>query len=391
MAGRSEGAEGAAEPTVPAEARAPAAEVRAPAAAAGTPAAEVRTPAVPLSLPAVLHSRTRQRNGEWSPPGARVGLDVGGTKTEAILLAPDGTVRARRRCETGAGADAVVGGIVAVARAVASEAGIDIVDLGSVGIGIPGYVEDGRVRHAVNLGVEELDLATVVAGELGTAVHVENDVKAAAVGAAALHGQARDMAYLNLGTGVAAGIVTDGELWRGSRGAAGEVGHVAVDPAGPLCRCGQRGCIEAFAGGRALAARWGVAGAVPVRDVFDAADAGDPRALLLRGELAFGVASAVRVLVLTADVDIVMIGGGVAGLGERLLRDVRAALEVSAAASPFLRSLGLAGRVELLPAGSPAAALGAALVGAGREAGSSVAYGANASAPHVRESSEESA
>lgn len=334
-------------------------------------ATEASTSAVPLSRSAAWESRTRQRNGEEPPFGARVGLDVGGTKTEAVLLDPDGSVRARRRCETGTGADAVVRAIIAATRVVASDAGVDASELASVGIGIPGYVDGGRVRHAVNLDVEELDLAGVVADELGAGVEVrvENDVKAAAVGAYALDGRARDMAYLNLGTGVAAGIVTGGELWRGARGAAGEVGHVAVDPAGPPCGCGQRGCVEAFAGGRALAARWALPGALPVRDVFDASDAGDPRALLLRSELAFGVASAVRVLVLTADVDVVVIGGGLTALGDRLLRDVREALDASAVASPFLGSLGLADRVELLPAGSSAAALGAALVGAGSEFG----------------------
>jgi predicted NBD/HSP70 family sugar kinase len=172
------------------------------------------------------------------------------------------------------------------------------------------------------------------------------------------------MAYLNLGTGIAAGIVSDGALWRGARGTAGEVGHISVDPNGPLCRCGQRGCIEAFAGGGAIAERWAKRSALPVRDVFDAADAGDASARQLRAGLARGVAAAIRVLVLTADVDIVVLGGGVTALGDRLMTDVAAELAASAEASPFMRSLHLADRVELLPPGSPAAALGAALVGA---------------------------
>jgi predicted NBD/HSP70 family sugar kinase len=176
------------------------------------------------------------------------------------------------------------------------------------------------------------------------------------------------MAYLNLGTGVAAGFVFDGALWRGARGTAGEVGHICVDPAGPRCRCGQRGCIEAFAGGAAVAMRWGRPGALPVRDVFDAADAGDPDAAALRAGLAHGVAAAVRVLVLTADVDAVVLGGGLTGLGERLIGDVRRTLHASASASAFLRSLHLDQRVDLLPPGSPAAALGAALIGAGLDA-----------------------
>lgn len=296
----------------------------------------------------------------------RVGLDIGGTKTDAVAVDDAGIVVARVRLATGWGPQAVV---ATVAEAVETlRAGMDASApaFRSVGIGIPGQVEPGStiVTHAVNLGVDRLDLAAAVAPALGVPVHVENDVKAAALGAYALHGATGVMAYLNLGTGIAAGIVDEGVLARGRHGTAGEVGHISVDPAGPLCRCGQHGCIEALAGGRSIAERWGTGSALPVREVFDAADAGDTLARSLRGDLSAGAAAAIRVLVLTVDVDTVVLGGGVTNLGDRLLGDVVAALELSAEASPFLRSLHLADRVSLLPSGSPAAALGAALLGA---------------------------
>ncbi|GAA5038681.1 ROK family protein [Microbacterium fluvii] len=305
----------------------------------------------------------------------RVGLDVGGTKTDAVLVDRGGEVVARVRRATGFGPEAVVQTIVGAVDELSAEAGAPRIR--SVGIGIPGQVElgSGRVVHAVNLGVEKLDLAEAVGGMLGLPVGVENDVKAAALGAYSLHGARGSMAYLNLGTGIAAGIVTDGRLYRGARGTAGEVGHISVDPHGPLCRCGQRGCIEAFAGGGAIAARWSRASALPVRDVFDAAEAGDPEARALREGLAYGVASAVRVLVLTADVDAVVFGGGLTALGDRLVDDVRAELAASAEASGFLRSLRLGERVELLPAGSAAAAIGAALVGAAIEPEEALTHG----------------
>ncbi len=294
----------------------------------------------------------------------KVGLDVGGTKTDAVAIGDAGEILARVRIATGWGEDAVVRTVVDAVAALRAEAGVGAI--GSVGIGIPGQVDSlsGRVSHAVNLGVDDLPLAAAVAPLLGVPVRVENDVKAAAFGAYALHGSQGSMAYLNLGTGIAAGIVSEGRLWRGARGTAGEVGHISVDPNGPACRCGQYGCIEAFAGGGAVSKRWNRPGSLPIRDVFDAADAGDPVAAELRAGMARGVAAAVRVLVLTADVDAVVLGGGVTALGARLMDEVSAELAASADASAFMRSLELDRRIELLPTGSPAAALGAALVGA---------------------------
>ncbi|MEE6389144.1 ROK family protein [Microbacterium paraoxydans] len=296
----------------------------------------------------------------------RVGLDVGGTKIDAVAVDPAGTILARLRRPTGWGEDAVVDSIVSTVAALAEESGLPLSAVGSAGIGIPGLVdaETGRVLHAVNLGVESLDLAARAEQALGVPFRVENDVKAAALGAAVLSDVAGSMAYLNLGTGVAAGIVMDGRIWRGARGTAGEVGHLSVDPRGRLCGCGQRGCVETFCGGGALAKAWGRPGALPVKDIVEAADAGDPHAQALQADLFFGAAAAVRVLVLSADVETVVIGGGLTALGGRLADGIRAALHAGAQASPFLKSLRLDERIELLPAGSPAAAFGAALVGA---------------------------
>ncbi|ALJ19190.1 ROK family protein [Microbacterium sp. No. 7] len=331
-----------------------------------------------------------------------LGFDVGGTKTDAVAALPSGEIVARARRATGWGADAVVATIVALSAELATAAGCRVDEVSSVGVGMPGQVAPGSavVTHAVNLGVDRLDVAAALAAHVPAPVRAENDVKAAAVGAAALRTRGRagggtdaagfaggadaavdaggedaadvavhaagraTMAYLNLGTGIAAGIVRDGALWRGAHGTAGEVGHISVDPGGPECRCGQRGCIEAFAGGGAVARRWGRSGALPVRDVFDAADAGDAAAVALRDDVAYGVAAAVRVLVLTLDADEVVIGGGLTALGDRMLGRVVDQLSAADAASPFLRSLRLADRIHLLPPGSPAAALGAALIGA---------------------------
>lgn len=297
----------------------------------------------------------------------RAGIDIGGTKTDAVALDASGHVVHELRLTTGFGADSVLATSMEAVRRLAGLAGCGPDDFVSIGIGIPGAVDvaSGRVEHAVNLGLSGLDLGSELAARLGRAVRVENDVNAAALGAFALLGRtsAQSMAYLNLGTGLAAGLVLGGRLWRGSRGVAGEIGHIPVDPAGPLCPCGQRGCLELMASGSAVARQWPTDEPKPVRALFAAADAGDPLAIAVRSRLVDNVAAAVRLLVLTVDVDDVVIGGGLSSLGDVLLADVRGVLEGWAVGSEFLASLQLPDRVALVPNDFPAAAVGAALIG----------------------------
>lgn len=297
----------------------------------------------------------------------RVGLDIGGTKTDAVVIDAEGRLLHRVRMLTGLGPDQVVATAMLAVEELSALADVPVNGFASIGIGIPGMVDatSGRVAHAVNLEIEDLDLGGILAYRLGLAVSVENDVKAAALGAAHLLGATGSLAYLNLGTGVAAGIVVDGRLWRGSTGIAGEVGHISVDPDGPRCACGQYGCVEVLASGGSLSKEWGGSHEYPVLDLFDAADRGDERAIGLRRRLGHGAAAALRILALTVDVDQVVIGGGLSSLGERLQIVVRDALVESALDSPFLASLHLEDRVELVPSGSPVAAIGAALVGVG--------------------------
>jgi len=295
----------------------------------------------------------------------RLGLDIGGTKIDAVALGDDAAVLARVRVATGFGPDAVVRNALSAALQAAEAAEVSVAALTSVGIGIPGIVDAtaGVVRHAVNLGLGELALGPILSEHLGVPVRVENDVNAASLGAFHLLGLAGSMAYLNLGTGVAAGFVNAGAVWRGARGTAGEIGHIPIDPAGERCACGQIGCLETLAGGGWVARKWGGEAELPVLEVFDAADAGDERAVALRDELVGGAAAAVRILVLTADVETVVIGGGVSNIGARLLDRVRASLDELARGSQFLGSLELPSRVRLVPPGQPVAAIGAALAG----------------------------
>ncbi|PWB98132.1 ROK family protein [Salinibacterium hongtaonis] len=289
----------------------------------------------------------------------RIGVDVGGTKTEAVLVDGSGVVLRQVRLATGFGHEAVVDSTVAAVEQLGGHDGVS-----TIGVGIPGTVDPatGTVSHAINLGVDHLDLGARLASRLGSEVRVENDVNAAALGAFHLLGvpATQSIAYLNLGTGLAAGLVLRGELWRGSRGAAGEIGHILIDPAGPLDLDGQPGGLEAMASGSGIARQWATGEPNAVSAVLDAADAGDPRAVQIRSRLFEGVASAVRILVLTVDVDAVVIGGGISRLSDRILEGVESVIDGWARASPFITSLELGSRIRILPEGSPVAALGAA-------------------------------
>jgi glucokinase len=353
---------------------------------------------------------------ERIPRRLLAGLDIGGSKVLAVavdLSAEDGRARVIEeiRLSTFQGPEGVVDTAVRALNGLvdrlvghpgqSAQTGRNATAatmFSGVGIGVPGLVdaERGAITLAVNLGVGAggLALADRLRRRLHLPVVVENDVNAAALGAAAHLRLGRvDLAYLSIGTGLAAGIVLDGVLRRGPHNAAGEIGHVPVDLSGPLCGCGQHGCLEAVASGSAIAARWpirspqagpdgasdgdssgasrgaeadpaGLLGQAerPAQALFAAAGAGDPRAVAIRDEVAGYLAAAVRMLALTVDVDLVVLGGGVAEVGEPLRHAVATALDRQAEGSAFLRGLDLAARLSVVPRDQPVAAIGAALL-----------------------------
>src|ERR687898_743583 len=265
------------------------------------------------------------------------GLDVGGTKTLAAAVAVpgepldgaldgravvDGSIVATVRRPTNIGsASVVLASITGALEAVAEAAGVAPGGFAGVGVGIPGLVDRGAgsVRHAVNLGLgdDPLPLAEHLGRLAGAPVVVDNDVNAAAVGAAAALSCTGDLAYLSVGTGVAAGFLLGGRIRRGAHGAAGEIGHLPVAPGGPLCECGQRGCLEAVASGTAIARRWsaGDGDASAASALLAAAAAGDGMAAEIRDEVAGHLAGAVALIAQTVDPEVIVLGGGVAEAG----------------------------------------------------------------------------
>jgi predicted NBD/HSP70 family sugar kinase len=290
----------------------------------------------------------------------RLGIDIGGTKTAALVLDDTGTVAAEVSAPSGRGNVAVLATAVVVAdEAAALVGGWSRID--HLGVCMPGLVDPstGWARHAVNLEVGALDLAGGIEAATGRRPSIDNDVKAAALGAHhAVRPEVSDgtTAYLNVGTGLAAAIVHRGEVVRGAGGAAGEIGHLPVGSGVP-CTCGQEGCLETIASGTALHRLWPGAAS----DLFPAAAAGDPRAREVVATLAHGIALAVQVLVVTG-AELVVIGGGLARDRAELEAALADDIAGRAQASPFLRRLDLVARIRVLDGDVPVAAIGAALL-----------------------------
>ena len=296
--------------------------------------------------------------------GPVAGIDIGGTKIAVLVVDADGAVLGRATRSSSAGdQDGAAEAIVACLDDALIGTNVTRLDLRAVGVGVPGRVDpvQGNVTLAVNLGWHDFALKDALEARLGRPVVVENDARAAAIG---LHqrgvlGGLDDLAYLAVGTGIAAGVILDGSLHRGARGLAGEIGHAIAEIDGPACVCGQRGCLEAFASGPSIARRAGATSAV---DVYAAAAAGDDGARDLVEDVGRRLAWAVHLLVMAYDVERVVIGGGVSHAGRGFGDPIHRELARMRAASPIASELLPADIVEILPSEAEAGAWGAVAV-----------------------------
>ncbi|MGI8661620.1 MAG: ROK family protein [Acidimicrobiales bacterium] len=301
-----------------------------------------------------------------------VGIDVGGTKILAIALDEHGApVGEPVRVATPRGGDALLDAIAAVVTTFDGVA--------AVGVGIPGLVDrSGTVRVGPNLpGVAELPVARLLQSRLDVPVVVDNDATCATwaesrVGAAT---GATEMLLVTLGTGIGGGIIAGGVLQRGANGFAGEPGHMVVDPKGPRCPCGSKGCWERYASGSGLgrlareAAEAGradrvveLAGGDPddVRGehVTRAAAEGDEGALAVMDELGWWAALGIANLVALLDPQVVVVGGGLVAAGELLLAPIRDAFPGIVFAADHRPPVGIVAAAL----GEQAGAVGAALL-----------------------------
>ncbi len=296
-------------------------------------------------------------------PTRHVGLDLGGPNlkwTVVERLADDWRAVDRGQVPALAaeGPTAVIGRLTDAAGAACAQWPV----VTTVGIGVPGLYDPlaGTTRFLVNVpgDWDGRPVAAPVSHALGLPVALINDARAFGLAELRL-GAARgatSMAGLTLGTGVGGVVAVDGRVHHGHDGTAGEVGHQTLDPDGPTCNCGNRGCLEAFARADRLAE---ACGAPTAEAALEAARRGDPAALagLASGGRWLGIGIANLIVVIAPDK--VVIGGGVAAAGELLLGPVREEL----ARRVHVTSLR---QVELVTAelGTWAGAIGAAVHGA---------------------------
>ena len=187
-----------------------------------------------------------------------IGFDLGGTKMIAALVDDEGRVVARSRAKTPGeeGPDAVAKAMAETVRDACAQANVEVSAVVAVGAAVPGIIDPARGTVTLtNLNLTDYPLRESLERALGTKVVLENDVNAGTwaefkVGAAK---GLRHVVGVFVGTGIGGGLVLDGKLFRGSRGSAGEIGHMVIMEGGPLCGCGKYGCLEAFASRTAMA------------------------------------------------------------------------------------------------------------------------------------------
>jgi glucokinase len=198
-------------------------------------------------------------NTETSQPGLVIAADLGGTNLRAATVDSAGRIQERVKHPTPKAerADEIVRALVAAARECEQLSGERGQQISALSVVVPGTVqiENGVVTKAPNVPcLDGFRLGAALESELKWPAILENDANAAGVGEmwqGAGRG-ARTIICVTLGTGVGGGIILDGELWRGIDGSAGEIGHIGVEPAGPPCPCGSRGCLEVFASATAI-------------------------------------------------------------------------------------------------------------------------------------------
>ena len=310
-----------------------------------------------------------------------IGLDVGGTTFKAGVVTEDGRIVHKDAMPTGIERpyQEIIADMAALCKKVAADAGIEMSEIRSIGVGVPGLFDNktGMIPFCTNLGWHDIPFVAEMKKHLDTPVYGDNDATVAglAESVAGVSAGIRDSVFLTLGTGVGGGIIIDGKPYSGAHGCGSEIGHMMIKMGGELCTCGNYGCFERYASATAiirearkaiveypessmLAACGGDPEKLNAKIVIDAAKAGDAAAKAVFGgyvqALAVGIINIINML----DPEVIVLGGGVSAAGEFLLNAVREAVKPMV----FFKTMPYA-RIELAQLGNDAGIIGAAMLG----------------------------
>lgn len=275
-----------------------------------------------------------------------IGIDIGRSRTTVVIMDLKGTVVTQKimRTDQTNPPTELLRRVVELACQVISESGIPLSEFLGMGIVTPGLIEQetGKVLYSPDFGWENVDILNEIQKFFDIPVLLDNSNKAVAMGEK-WFGVAKDSDYfvcVNLGHGIGSAIVENGELYRGNSGSSGEIGHITLEPDGPFCECGNRGCLEAIASGKAIAkagkqavlngesqimlkmAGYDPAG-IDAKVVFDAAYAGDEAAkqIVCRAEKYIGISLAGYINLL--DPDLLVLAGGLTNAGNVFIERIK--------------------------------------------------------------------
>ena len=273
-----------------------------------------------------------------------VGISIGATGLSVAVTDGRLSVLGMRSIESDVrqGPEPVLGLALTEVRTFLDSLGVTA--LAGAGVGVPGPVDFNRglpMSPPIMPGWDGYPVRDTLARELGCPVVLDNDVNVMALGEqhAGVARQAQDFLFVKIGTGIGCGIVANGRLYRGVDGCAGDIGHIRVEEFGPTCACGNTGCLEAFAGGAALArdataaaragrspalaARLAANGVVTAADIAGAVAEGDAQAVQLIRDSGRRVGQVLAGLVSFFNPGLIVVGGRVTGLGHALLAEIR--------------------------------------------------------------------
>jgi len=271
-----------------------------------------------------------------SPNTTYIGVDLSGRSLRAVLVNADGSVTERRQ------ATLKRSKITEQVTAIVAELRKFSPDVEAVGVGIPGLVNRETDRVLVSS-----DLPSMVSGDVhaqwkqstGLRVELENDANAAAYGEfkAGVGGNHRDMFYITIGDGIGGALLVDGKLWIGASGCAGEIGHITIDTEGIECGCGNRGCLETVASAPNIVrrakerlnrdstsslSRLAMNEAFTADDMAREATNGDDFSLMMIERTGKYIGTAVASVINLLSVELIVLGGGVMGAGELILKPI---------------------------------------------------------------------